>query len=160
RPRQRRDPGKRPAAGGPREPRRRLRLPGERRLMATEPTGAAAAPGTATPILQIEDLEVRYAGVPALRGLSLEVGSGEIVGLGGPNGAGKSTTMLTIMGVTSVARGQVKVAGASVLGRRTDAIARSGVALVPEGRHVFAELTVAENLRLGAMAARRDADHL
>jgi branched-chain amino acid transport system ATP-binding protein len=129
--------------------------------MASEPaSGAAATVPTATPILQIEDLEVRYAGVPALRGLSLEVGSGEIVGLVGPNGAGKSTTMLTIMGVTSVARGEVKVAGESVLGRRTDAIARSGVALVPEGRHVFAELTVAENLRLGAMAARRDADHL
>jgi branched-chain amino acid transport system ATP-binding protein len=128
--------------------------------MAATPTPAASAPGTATPILAIEDLEVRYAGVPALRGLSLEVGSGEIVGLVGPNGAGKSTTMLTIMGVTSVARGEVKVAGASVLGRRTDAIARSGVALVPEGRHVFTELTVAENLRLGAMAAKRDDDHL
>ena len=129
--------------------------------MATEPTAAvAAAPGTATPILAIEDLEVRYAGVPALRGLSLEVARGEIVGLVGPNGAGKSTTMLTIMGVTSVARGEVKVAGESILGRRTDAIARSGVALVPEGRHVFGELTVAENLRLGAMAARRDDDHL
>jgi branched-chain amino acid transport system ATP-binding protein len=126
--------------------------------MASAPTPAASA--TATPILAIEDLEVRYAGVPALRGLSLEVGSGEIVGLVGPNGAGKSTTMLTIMGVTNVARGEVKVAGASVLGRRTDSIARAGVALVPEGRHVFAELTVAENLRLGAMAAKRDADHL
>jgi branched-chain amino acid transport system ATP-binding protein len=128
--------------------------------MAGEPTSAAATAATATPILAIEDLEVRYAGVPALRGLSLEVGSGEIVGLVGPNGAGKSTTMLTIMGVTSVARGEVKVAGESILGRRTDAIARAGVALVPEGRHVFAELTVAENLRLGAMAARRDAEHL
>jgi branched-chain amino acid transport system ATP-binding protein len=126
--------------------------------MATTPTPAASAP--ATPILQIEDLEVRYAGGPALRGLSLEVGSGEIVGLVGPNGAGKSTTMLTIMGVTTVARGEVRVAGQSVLGRRTDAIARAGVALVPEGRHVFAELTVAENLRLGAMAAAKDADHL
>jgi branched-chain amino acid transport system ATP-binding protein len=121
----------------------------------------ASAPAAAgTPILAIEDLEVRYAGVPALRGLSLEVGAGEIVGLVGPNGAGKSTTMLTIMGVTSVARGEVRVAGESILGRRTDAIARSGVALVPEGRHIFAELTVAENLRLGAMAARRDGDHL
>jgi branched-chain amino acid transport system ATP-binding protein len=128
--------------------------------MAATPTPAATAPGTGTPILAIEDLEVRYAGVPALRGLSLEVARGEIVGLVGPNGAGKSTTMLTIMGVTSVARGEIKVAGESILGRRTDAIARSGIALVPEGRHVFAELTVAENLRLGAMAARRDDDHL
>jgi branched-chain amino acid transport system ATP-binding protein len=128
--------------------------------MAATPTPAAAAPSTGTPILQIEDLEVRYAGVPALRGLSLEVGGGEIVGLVGPNGAGKSTTMLTIMGVTSVARGEVKVAGRSILGRRTDSIARSGVALVPEGRHVFTDLTVAENLRLGAMAASKDADHL
>jgi branched-chain amino acid transport system ATP-binding protein len=119
-----------------------------------------ASAATATPILAIEDLEVRYAGVPAVRGLSLEVGAGEIVGMVGPNGAGKSTTMLTIMGETAVARGEVKVAGRSVLGRRTDAIARSGVALVPEGRHVFSDLTVAENMRLGAMAARRDDDHL
>ncbi|MBS1890431.1 MAG: ATP-binding cassette domain-containing protein, partial [Actinobacteria bacterium] len=86
--------------------------------MAATPTPAASA----APILAIEDLEVRYAGVPALRGLSLEVGSGEIVGLVGPNGAGKSTTMLTVMGVTTVTRGEVKVAGRSILGRRTDAI--------------------------------------
>ena len=128
--------------------------------MVSEPAAAAATVATGTPILAIEDLEVRYAGVPALRGLSLEVGAGEIVGLVGPNGAGKSTTMLTVMGVTSVTRGDVKVAGRSILGRRTDAIARSGIALVPEGRHVFTDLTVAENLRLGAMAARRDDDHL
>jgi branched-chain amino acid transport system ATP-binding protein len=128
--------------------------------MAADPAGAATAAPPTSPILSIEDLEVRYAGVPALRGLSLSVGTGEIVGLVGPNGAGKSTTMLTVMGVTSATRGEVKVAGRSVLGRRTDAIARSGVALVPEGRHVFTDLTVAENLRLGAMAARDDADHL
>jgi branched-chain amino acid transport system ATP-binding protein len=129
--------------------------------MASEPTaGAAKTTAVRTPMLAIEDLEVRYAGVPALRGISLEVGTGEIVGLVGPNGAGKSTTMLTVMGVTSVTRGEVRVADRSILGRRTEDIARAGVALVPEGRHVFTDLTVAENLRLGAMAARRDADHL
>jgi branched-chain amino acid transport system ATP-binding protein len=108
----------------------------------------------AEPVLAVDRLEVRYGAVPAVRGLSFEVAEGEIVGLIGPNGAGKSSTLLAIMGVVPVAGGDIRHRGRSVRGRSTEAIARSGIALVPEGRHVFAGLTVEENLRLG-LAGRR-----
>jgi branched-chain amino acid transport system ATP-binding protein len=105
-------------------------------------------------VLELEHLTVRYGGVTAVRGLDLEVRRGEIVGLIGPNGAGKSTTLHAIMGAVSVEAGDVRVAGRSVRGRAPEAIARSGVALVPEGRRIFAELTVEENLRLGLSGRR------
>jgi branched-chain amino acid transport system ATP-binding protein len=104
--------------------------------------------------LALEALDVRYGGVHAVRGLSFEVAPGEIVGLIGANGAGKSSTLHAIMGVAPVTGGDVKLGGASLRGRRPEDIARSGIALVPEGRRIFAELTVEENLRLG-LAARR-----
>jgi branched-chain amino acid transport system ATP-binding protein len=104
--------------------------------------------------LELEGLDVRYGSVPAVRGLSLEVGKAELVGLIGPNGAGKSTTLHAIMGVVPAAGGDVRLAGTSVRGRAPEAIARAGVALVPEGRRIFGELTVEENLRLGLSARR------
>jgi branched-chain amino acid transport system ATP-binding protein len=104
--------------------------------------------------LVVEDLEVRYGAVRAVRGLSLEVKPGEIVGLIGPNGAGKSSTLHAIMGAAPVAAGDVRLDGTSILGRRSEDVARAGVALVPEGRRIFAELSVEENLRLG-LAGRR-----
>jgi branched-chain amino acid transport system ATP-binding protein len=104
--------------------------------------------------LVVEDLEVRYGVVRAVRGLSLEVKPGEIVGLIGPNGAGKSSTLHAIMGAAPVAGGDVRLDKASLLGRRSEDVARSGVALVPEGRRIFGELSVEENLRLG-LAGRR-----
>jgi branched-chain amino acid transport system ATP-binding protein len=103
--------------------------------------------------LAIRDLEVAYGGVTAVHGLSLEVVPGEIVGLIGPNGAGKSTTLHAIMGLVPARGGDVLVGDRSLRGRTPEAVARSGVALVPEGRRLFAELTVEENLRLG-LAAR------
>src|SRR6185312_10965764 len=106
--------------------------------------------------LVIDGLDVRYGGVHAVRDLSFEVAPGEIVGLIGANGAGKSSTLHAIMGVAPVTGGDVKLGGASLRGRRPEDIARSGIALVPEGRRIFAELTVEENLRLG-LAARRTA---
>jgi branched-chain amino acid transport system ATP-binding protein len=112
-----------------------------------------------TPALVLESLEVRYGGVPAVRGIDLEVGRGEIVGLVGPNGAGKSSTLHAVMGVVPVSGGDVRVHGRSLIGLSPEVIARSGVALVPEGRHVYAALTVAENLRLG-FAGRRTRDGL
>ncbi|HEY7422591.1 MAG TPA: ABC transporter ATP-binding protein [Gaiellaceae bacterium] len=105
--------------------------------------------------LAVEDLSVRYGAVEAVRGLSLEVRSGQIVGLIGPNGAGKSSTLHAIMGSAPVTGGDVRLGDRSVVGRSPEAVARSGVALVPEGRRIFGELTVEENLRLG-LAARRD----
>jgi len=104
--------------------------------------------------LVVEGLEVRYGAVRAVRGLSLEVGRGEIVGLIGPNGAGKSSTLHAIMGAAPVTAGDVRLDGRPLLGRRSEDVARAGVALVPEGRRIFAELTVEENLRLG-LAGRR-----
>ena len=106
------------------------------------------------PLLEIRGLELRYAGVPAVRGLDFRVGRGEVVGLVGPNGAGKTSTLLAIMGVVAPHKGEILHAGRSLAGLPTDAIVRSGVALVPEGRHIFPELTVDENLRLGLVGRR------
>jgi len=99
--------------------------------------------------LVVRDLEVAYGGVPAVRGVTFDVAPGEIVGLIGPNGAGKSTTLHAIMGAVPVRGGEITLDGRSLRGRAPEAVARSGVALVPEGRRLFAELTVDENLRLG-----------
>jgi len=104
--------------------------------------------------LAVESLSVRYGAVEAVRGLSLEVEPGQIVGLIGPNGAGKSSTLLAVMGSAPVTGGDVRLDGRSLVGRRPEDIARGGIALVPEGRRIFGELTVEENLRLG-LAARR-----
>ena len=104
--------------------------------------------------LVVENLDVRYGPVHAVQSLSLQVEPGEIVGLIGANGAGKSSTLHAIMGVAPVTGGDVRLGAESLRGRPPEDVARSGVALVPEGRRVFAELTVEENLRLG-LAARR-----
>jgi branched-chain amino acid transport system ATP-binding protein len=104
--------------------------------------------------LAVDGLEVRYGAVRAVRGLSFTVEPGEIVGLIGPNGAGKSSTLHAIMGAAPVTAGAVTLGGTSLLGLRPEDVARSGIALVPEGRRIFAELSVEENLRLG-LAGRR-----
>ncbi|HVW17284.1 MAG TPA: ABC transporter ATP-binding protein [Solirubrobacteraceae bacterium] len=103
--------------------------------------------------LRVEGLRVRYGGVEAVRELSLSVAPGEIVSLVGPNGAGKSSTLHAIMGLAP-ASGSVRVGERELIGAQPEDIARAGVALVPESRRIFAELTVEENLRLG-LAARR-----
>jgi branched-chain amino acid transport system ATP-binding protein len=108
-------------------------------------------------VLAVEGLEVRYGAVPAVRGIEFSVGKGEIVGLIGPNGAGKSTTLLALMGAVRPTAGDVRLEGRSIVRRRPEDIVRSGLALVPEGRHVFADLTVEENLRLG-LVGRREAN--
>jgi branched-chain amino acid transport system ATP-binding protein len=99
--------------------------------------------------LAIEDLEVRYGAVPALRGATLSIAPGEVVGLVGPNGAGKSTLLQSVMGGVPATRGSIMFEGRSVVGVPTERIVRSGISLVPEGRHIFPHLTVDENLRLG-----------
>jgi branched-chain amino acid transport system ATP-binding protein len=109
----------------------------------------------AEPMLELRQLGVRYGRVSAVRALSLEVQRGEIVGLIGPNGAGKSTTLHAIMGLVPAHQGDVLLAGRSVRGKAPETVARAGIALVPEGRRIFAELTVEENLRLG-LSGRRD----
>jgi len=105
-------------------------------------------------VLELRDLDVRYGAVGAVRGLSLEVQRGEIVGLIGPNGAGKSTTLHAVMGIIATHGGDILHEGRSIRGMAPEAVTRTGVALVPEGRRIFAELTVEENLKLG-LAGRR-----
>src|SRR5579862_1739867 len=123
--------------------------------MSRPPTSEPRTPVAAAsePVLELRSLEVRYGGLPAVRNLSMSLGRGEIVGLIGPNGAGKSTTLHAIMGLVPVAGGEIRVRGARLRGQPEDR-ARAGIGLVPEGRHIFASLTVEENLRLGLSARR------
>ncbi len=100
-------------------------------------------------LLEVENLSVQYGLVPAVRGLGFAVGEREIVGLIGPNGAGKSSTLHAIMGLVPAQSGDVRLSGRSLRGRSPEAIARSGLVLVPEGRRIYPEFTVDENLRLG-----------
>ena len=101
-------------------------------------------------MLQINDLHVNYGGIKALDGISLEVPDGEIVTLIGANGAGKSTTLRAITGLVKAASGSIMWNGEELLGKPIDKIVASGIAMVPEGRRVFADLTVLENLKIGA----------
>ena len=105
-------------------------------------------------MLEVDSLEVRHGAVTAVRDLSLSVDGGEIVGLIGPNGAGKSSTLHAIMGAVRPADGDVRLNGRSIVGSAPEDVARAGVALVPEGRRIFGELTVEENLLLGLSARR------
>jgi branched-chain amino acid transport system ATP-binding protein len=104
-------------------------------------------------LLELRGVQARYGAVEALHGVSLTVDDGEVVAVLGANGAGKTTLLRAVSGTVG-AEGDVAFAGRSLLGRAPDAIARLGIAHVPEGRGTFAELSVLENLRLGAYARR------
>ena len=101
-------------------------------------------------MLKIENLHVHYGGIQALRGISLEVPDGRIVTLIGANGAGKSTTLRTITGLVKAGSGSIQWNGQELLGKSIDKIVSSGIAMSPEGRRVFPDLTVLENLKIGA----------
>jgi branched-chain amino acid transport system ATP-binding protein len=109
-----------------------------------------------TPLLEVTDLEAGYGPVQVLRGMSFTVDAGETVVILGANGAGKTTTIRAISGMI-VTKGSVIVDGTSVGGKKPEEIVRRGVAHVPQGRGTFVDLTVEENLRLGAFT-RKDAD--
>ncbi len=108
------------------------------------------------PLLQVSGLVVRYGAVTAVRGVDLAVGEGEIVSIVGPNGAGKTSLVSAIAGIVR-ASGSIVFAGKSLAGIALEDVVAHGIALVPEGRHIFASLTVTENLLLGA-TVRSDAD--
>ncbi|MGH3359290.1 MAG: ABC transporter ATP-binding protein, partial [Nocardioidaceae bacterium] len=99
--------------------------------------------------LVIRDLEVRYGRVPALRGLSLRVGEGEIVAVLGNNGAGKTTTLSTVSGVVRADGGTIECFGEDTTRREPWEIVGRGIVHVPEGRRIFSRLTIQENLQLG-----------
>ena len=109
-------------------------------------------------LLSVRDIRASYGKVTALQGVTLSVGRGELVCLVGANGAGKSTLMKVIMGLVPAATGTVELEGRPLLGMRTHDIARLGIAYVPEGRGTLRELSVRENLRLGAFSRRWDAE--
>jgi branched-chain amino acid transport system ATP-binding protein len=102
-----------------------------------------------TPLLEVDDVEARYGQIRALHGVSLRVGEGEMVAILGANGAGKTTTLRAVSGTVRKS-GDVRFAGKSIARRSPERIARLGIAHVPEGRGLFAELSVWENLRMGA----------
>mgnify|MGYP002579390608 FL=1 len=108
-------------------------------------------------MLKIENLHVAYGGIKALRGISMEVPDGKIVTLIGANGAGKSTTLRTISGLVKASSGSILWNGTELLGKPIDKIISAGIAMSPEGRRVFADLTVLENLKIGAYL-RKDKD--
>jgi branched-chain amino acid transport system ATP-binding protein len=110
----------------------------------------AGSNGTA--MLEVRDLTVAYDGIRAVRNLDLDVAKGEVVALLGPNGAGKSSTLNAIVGLATPTVGEIRVDGVNVTRRRTEDIVRLGVTQVPEGRQVFGDLTVSENLTLGGLA--------
>jgi branched-chain amino acid transport system ATP-binding protein len=109
-------------------------------------------------LLSVRDIRASYGKVMALQGVTLNVGRGELVCLVGANGAGKTTLMKVIMGLVPAATGTVELEGRPLLGMRTHDIARRGIAYVPEGRGTLRELSVRENLRLGAFSRRWDAE--
>ncbi len=109
-------------------------------------------------LLEIDDLSTGYNGVPVVRNLNLVVNEGEVVALLGPNGAGKTTTLLTTSALNPIISGDIRVMGKSVRGRRAHMIAREGLAHVPEDRSLFFQLTVKENLKLGAAKGSANLD--
>jgi branched-chain amino acid transport system ATP-binding protein len=112
---------------------------------------------TSAPLLEVRGLDVFYGRVQALRGVGLCVASGELVTIVGPNGAGKTTLLRAITGLVPRRRGTVTFEGREVAGQAAEDIVRRGIVMVPEGRDLFAPLTVRENLRLGAYSRPRAA---
>jgi branched-chain amino acid transport system ATP-binding protein len=120
-------------------------------------------------MLEVRDLVAAYGKIVALRGVSLEVGEGEVVSLIGPNGAGKTTLIKAITGMIPSRSGEILVAGKPTMGLKSSLVARRGLAVVPEGRRLFGPMSVLDNLRLGAYlrltsggraAVQKDLDHV
>jgi branched-chain amino acid transport system ATP-binding protein len=109
-------------------------------------------------MLQINDLVVSYGGIEALKGISLAVEAGKIVTLVGANGAGKSTALRSIVGLVKPQSGTIAYNGRDLLREKTQNLSKLGITLVPEGRRVFSNLTVLENLRIGAFTRKDEAE--
>jgi branched-chain amino acid transport system ATP-binding protein len=107
-------------------------------------------------MLKISGLKVNYGGIEAVKGISFEVPEKSIVTLIGANGAGKSTTLRTISGLVRPAGGKIEFLGEDITGKGTEAIVSKGITLVPEGRRIFPDMTVLENLKIGAFLRKDD----
>ncbi|TAL55422.1 ABC transporter ATP-binding protein [Pandoraea sp.] len=110
-------------------------------------------------MLKVEDLQVAYGGVQAVRGISLEVPAGEITALLGANGAGKSSTLLSLVGSVKPKAGRITFDGNDITGLTPDVLVKRGIALIPEGGRVFARQPVEQNLRLGGYVVANDATY-
>ncbi|OQX45355.1 MAG: branched-chain amino acid ABC transporter ATP-binding protein, partial [Candidatus Sedimenticola endophacoides] len=117
-------------------------------------------------MLELQDIHTYYGNIQALRGISLEINQGEIITLIGANGAGKSTTLMTISGITPPRTGRIRFEGRQIQGMSPDRIVTMGIGQVPEGRRIFPQLSVQENLDLGAFpradkaAIRQDLEYV
>ena len=109
-------------------------------------------------ILSVKDLQVNYGGIEAVKGISFDVPAGDIVTLIGANGAGKSTTLKAIAGLVKPRSGSIEFEGANITGKDSSDIVARGVTLVPEGRRVFSNMTVLENIKIGAYLRKDNLD--
>ena len=109
-------------------------------------------------ILSVKDLQVNYGGIEAVKGISFDVPAGDIVTLIGANGAGKSTTLKAIAGLVKPRSGSIVFEGTNITGKDSSDIVAKGVTLVPEGRRVFSNMTVLENIRIGAYLRKDNLD--
>ena len=123
-------------------------------MRVLHPTRPPPVLASGTPLLEVTDLRVSYGGIKALKGIALQVFPGEIVAMIGSNGAGKTTTLKTIARLLPIATGDIRYAGKSIVDVNTESLVALGVSLVPEGRAIFPNLTVRENLELGAYVHR------
>ena len=123
-------------------------------MRVAHPTRPKTFVSEGVPLLELQDVKVSYGGIRALKGISLRVFPGEIVAMIGANGAGKTTTLKSIMGLLPIASGAVKLAGRSLADDATEKRVEDGISLAPEGRAIFPNLTVLENLELGAYVHR------
>jgi branched-chain amino acid transport system ATP-binding protein len=119
-------------------------------VRTTHPSRQPPKAKEGTPLLEINDLQVAYGGIKALKGVSLRVDRGEIVAMIGANGAGKTTTLKTIVRLLPIAGGTITYDGQDLSQLSTEEVIDAGISLVPEGRAIFPDLTVRENLELGA----------
>jgi len=123
-------------------------------MHVTHPTRPGAKVASGEPLLELDDVRVAYGGIKALKGVSLEVFPGEIVAMIGANGAGKTTTLKSVMGLLPLTSGTIRFAGNVISGKAPEDLVAAGISLSPEGRAIFPNLTVRENLELGAYLHR------
>jgi branched-chain amino acid transport system ATP-binding protein len=109
---------------------------------------------TAPPLLEVQNLAIAYGGIAAVKGVSLDVRAGQAASLIGANGAGKTTTLRALSGLLKACSGSIRFEGSEIINVPAHQIARQGIVQVPEGRQIFANMTVAENLRMGAFLAQ------